>query len=587
MPKIEVNEELFFALVGKRWGTRDEFELALSCAKAELDEDSDKSAPLAERILKIELNDTNRPDLWSTAGCARQLRIYHCGKNPFYPFFSLPGDMKEARKKVEVEASVQKVRPFLAGFVATGNKVSDASLCDLIQTQEKLAGNFGRKRSTVSMGIYRSSLIKWPIHYRAVAPDSVSFVPLQWDSALTLSEILKQHPKGKEYAYIQENEPLHPLLVDAKGGVLSYPPIINSADIGAVKPGDSDMFIELTGTDMPSVALCASIVACDLADQGWTIEPVEISSEFETPFGKKWTSPFYFQAPVFCSTARVERYLGEAINGKDSVCALERMGVKAERTKGAELYAIKNGSNEIVDGIRAFPPVYRNDFLHAADVMEDVMIGRGLSTFAPQKPNDFTIGRLSEETLFSRKIKGILTGLGFQEMIYNYLGSKADLIDKMEGGAAEKIVRIENPMSENYEYVRNSIIPYLLESESVSANAAYPHKIFEVGKVAYKENSKNYGVATRQYAGILHAANDANFNTIAAAIQTLFYYISREYTVKEVEDSRFIAGRSAVIAHNGKHIGIFGEIHPQVLENHNITVPCTACEFDVDVLITQ
>jgi phenylalanyl-tRNA synthetase beta chain len=218
MPKIEVNEELFWSLAGRKWDDREEFEAALSCAKAELDEDSDKSLPLRERTLKIELNDTNRPDLWGTAGCARQLRVYHTGKTPFYGFFSQPGDMKDARRQVMVEASVKKVRPFLAGFIARGKAVSDAGLRDMIQTQEKLAWNFGRKRRTVSMGIYRTQSIQWPIHYKAVDPDSVSFVPLQWEGKLSLREILKQHPKGKEYAFIQEHEPLHPLLVDAGGG---------------------------------------------------------------------------------------------------------------------------------------------------------------------------------------------------------------------------------------------------------------------------------------------------------------------------------------------------------------------------------
>ncbi|MDR0409949.1 MAG: phenylalanine--tRNA ligase subunit beta, partial [Spirochaetaceae bacterium] len=223
MPKIEVNEALFFSLVGKHWKKREELEDALCCAKAELDEDSDKSLPETERVLKIELNDTNRPDLWGTAGCARQLHIYHGGKIPFYPFFSIPGDMKDARMRVVVEASVEKVRPWLAGFIAHGNEVTDPGLRDMIQTQEKLSWNYGRKRRAISMGVYRSSLIKWPIHYRAVNPLSVSFVPLQWElcegveteTPLTLIEILKKHPKGREYAFIQEHEPEHPLLVDA------------------------------------------------------------------------------------------------------------------------------------------------------------------------------------------------------------------------------------------------------------------------------------------------------------------------------------------------------------------------------------
>ena len=98
MPKIEVNEEVFYTLAGKPggWKNKEEFEEILTCAKAELDEDSDKSLPKEERTLKIELNDTNRPDLWGTAGCARQLRIYDSGKLPQYDFFSRPGDIKKA-----------------------------------------------------------------------------------------------------------------------------------------------------------------------------------------------------------------------------------------------------------------------------------------------------------------------------------------------------------------------------------------------------------------------------------------------------------------------------------------------------------
>ncbi|GMO50355.1 MAG: phenylalanine--tRNA ligase subunit beta [Termitinemataceae bacterium] len=581
MPKIEVNEEFFFALAGKKWEDRDDFEMALSCAKAELDEDSDKSLPPSDRVLKIELNDTNRPDLWGTAGCARQVRIYHGAKIPFYGFFSRPGNMQAAKKKIIVEDSVKKVRPFLAGFIAKGNSVSDAGLRDMIQTQEKLAWNFGRKRRTVSMGIYRQQGIQWPVHYKAVDPDSVSFVPLQWEGELTLSEILKQHPKGKEYAFIQEHEKMHPLLVDAKNAVLSYPPIINSADIGAVQVGDTELFIELTGTDLQAVTLSASIVACDFSDQGWTIEPVEINYDYETDFGKNWTSPFYFQSSVFCSLSRIEKYLGDSISWKEAVAALERMGVHAEKSSDVEL-----GTPGIVEGVRAFIPEYRNDFLHAADVMEDVMIGRGLASFAPQVPHDFTIGRLTPITLFSRKLKEILIGLGYQEMIYNYLGSKISYIDKMCTDGS-KIIQIENPMSENYEYVRDSILPALLESESVSANAAYPHKIFEIGKVAYKDPSKNYGTATRQWMGILHAGAEANFNTAAALVQTLFYYIGCEYTVEEITEPRFIAGRCAAIVFNGKRIGVFGEINLQVLENWNITVPCTACEFDADSLVKK
>jgi phenylalanyl-tRNA synthetase beta chain len=586
MPKIEVNEASFYALAdpeggGRGWENRELFAELLTCAKAELDEDSDKSLPPAERTLKIELNDTNRPDLWGAAGCARQLRVYGGGRRPEYPFFSSPEKRHPADHRALVEKTVQGVRPWLAGFIARGRAVTDSSLRDMIQTQEKLAWNFGRKRRTVSMGLYRTAAIKWPVIYKAVDPDSVSFVPLQWDVPLTLREILKQHPKGREYGFIQEHEKLHPLLVDSGNAVLSYPPIINSADLGAVQVGDTDLFIELTGTDQPSVTLAASIMACDLADQGFAIEPVEVEYGYDTPFGRSIVFPYYFQEPVFCSLARIEKVLGEKIAANECMAALERMGVRSRRATSIEKNEILEQAKE---GIFVWPPEYRNDFLHAADVAEDVMTGRGLGSFRPERPRDFTVGRLTPASYFGRRVKAILTGMGYQEMIYNYLGSRKDLVEKMRG-TGERIIRIANPMTENYEYVRDSVLPLLMQSESVSARSAYPHRIFEVGKVARLDAGENSGTVTRQHAGLLHAGSDANFNTIAAQLQTLFYYLSREYDVEEAPDPRFIPGRAATILYRGQQAGIFGELHPELLENWGVAMPCAAAEIDLDLLL--
>jgi phenylalanyl-tRNA synthetase beta chain len=286
----------------------------------------------------------------------------------------------------------------------------------------------------------------------------------------------------------------------------------------------------------------------------------------------------------------VEKFLGERLSAGECLAALERMGCRAEAARGYERGQEGETAPEVgaagppLEGIRVYPPEYRNDFLHAADVMEDVMIGRGLSSFSPARPRDFTVGRLSPITLFSRRVKEILVGLGYQEMIYNYLGSRRDLVEKMRGDGS-RIIRIANPMTESGEYVRDSILASLMASESISGHSVYPHRIFEVGKVAYREASENYGCRTRQYAGFLHAGQDANFNTAAGQLQTLFYYISRDYEVRESADSRFIPGRGAAILYKGRIAGVFGEIHPEVLENWGITLPCTAGEVDLDELL--
>ena len=570
MPKIEVNERLFFNLLGTQYDY-DTLEDRLTCGKAELDERPDSALPEDQRVIKIELNDTNRPDLWSTAGIARQLRLHKGGKATDYSSFMSTKDklVDCGNRIVTVDPQLKDIRPYMIAFVISGKPIDEPMLLDIIQTQEKLCWNFGRKRRSVSMGVYRSAMIQWPVHYKAVDPDKTSFVPLQCESPMTCRQILSDHPKGKDYGWILKDAPLFPLLTDDKGEVMSMAPIINSATLGAVQVGDSDLLVEMTGTDMTSLLLSANIVACDFADAGYTILPCKVEHPYDTGFGKTIVAPFYFQAPATASLAEVNRILGSQLTAEEVTTALERMG---------------NTVSVDGDKLTVQIPPYRNDFLHQVDIIEDVMMGMELSSFPPEKPRDFTIGRLSPVTLFSRKAKSLMVGLGYQEMIFNYLGSGKDYIQKMNIHG-DNVIEISNPMSENYQFVRPSIIPSLLGAETGSGNAVYPHRIFEIGKVAFRCDEEVTGTRTRQSLGFLTAAGDANFNTAASEVATLLHFLDHQYTVTEADDPRFIPGRQASIMVGNKVVGIFGELHPAVLENWAITVPCVAGELDLEELM--
>ena len=572
MPKIDVNEQLFFSLLGKEYDYSPTFEHLLSSAKAELDEAPSAEMPKPERIIKIELNDTNRPDLWSTAGLARLLRMHTGGtsnKARYQEFLSTQTEQKDTgSRRVIVDSELEHIRPFMTAFVISGKPIDEPMLKDIIQTQEKLCWNFGRKRRSVSMGVYRSALISWPIRYHAVDPDTTSFTPLGFDTEMTCSQIMTEHPKGKEYGWILKDKKKVPFLSDAKDGVLSMAPIINSAHIGAVQQGDSDLLVELTGTDMPSLLLATNIVACDFSDAGYTILPVTVEHPYETGFGKTVTTPFYFQETARTTIQAVNKLLGTTLSAQEIAEALERMD-NAVSIKG--------------DTLILTPPAYRNDFLHEVDIIEDVMMGKTVEFFKPETPHEFTIGRLLPITVLSRKIKRLMVGFGYQEMIFNYLGSKKDFIDRMRIDSSQ-VIEIANPMSENYQFVRPSIIPSLLSAEMISGNAVYPHRIFETGKIAYLNPEENTGTQTRQSLGFLTASHDANFNEAASHVAGLLYYLQMPYTVCETNDPRFIAGRQAGILYEEKQIGIFGELHPQVLENWSITVPVFAGELDIEAL---
>jgi len=564
MPKVEIYKEPFYRALGRKYGDEELIEL-LTTAKAELDEHVED-----EGLLKIELNDTNRPDLWSMAGLARQLNIYLGAPITGYDFFSTKDELRDYGSRViEVDAALKDIRPYFAAFVARGKAIDEPQLKDLIQTQEKLCWNYGRRRSSISMGVYRADLIDFPIRYRAVDPDATSFVPLDMDRGLSLRQILTEHPKGVEYGYIVADYSLFPFLEDGKGEVLSFPPIINSAHLGAVKVGDSEHLIEMTGTDMESLLHAASIVACDMADEGYEILPVKVIYPFDTPYGKEIVTPYYFQSEVTLDIDYATKLLGEELTIEDGV-----------------RFVLKMGNKVTVEGssLTVTPPPYRNDFLHPVDIVEEIMIGRGMDSFKPVWPEDFTVGRLSEAEINNRRIREIMVGLGYQEMIYNYLGSRRDFMERMNLNG-EDIIEIANPMTENYEIVRNSQLPNLLSSESVSANAVYPHCIFEIGKIAYKDSSENYGSVTQNTLSFLIADVEAGFNDANSHLSALFFYLTREYSLQEVEDPRFITGRVGGIICNGVKLGIIGEFHPAILDNWGIQMPCVGAEIDIDLLM--
>ena len=56
-----------------------------------------------------------------------------------------------------------------------------------------------------------------------------------------------------------------------------------------------------------------------------------------------------------------------------------------------------------------------------------------------------------------------------------------------------------------------------------------------------------------------------------------------EYTIKESIHESFIPGRCAEVLVAGKKVGLFGELHPQVLENWGIEMPIVALELDFEI----
>ena len=543
--------------------TIEQLEESLMLVKGEL-----KGQNLDTGELRIELQDSNRPDLWCCEGIARQIRVKRQGSLPKYDFLTIKSP---SPKRLNVAPGLETVRPYVAACAATGYVVTQEGLAQLIQTQEKLAEMFGRKRRTVSIGIYRLAAIEFPVTYDLVRPDDVSFTPLGMDTVMTLREMLLVHPKGLEFGGILAGHDRLPFLCDAKRQALSFPPIINSREAGEVRVGDDALFVEVTGTDLSMVILTLNIFATNLADRGAAIEPIEVRYPYKTSLGMSVITPQDLLRSQKLPVRTIEQALGQTLGAQEVAKALMAYG-----------YEVAVTGKQVAVTL----PFYRQDLMHAMDVVEDVAISRGYGEFLPVMPSQFTVGGLSRIEEVSDRVRALMVGMGFQEIVSNILSSPQSLRDAMRLGGTEwgKLVEVDNVMSQNFSALRQWMLPSLLRVEAASNRAFYPHRIFEAGEVARYDLTQPLGSRTVMVLGGMIAHADAHFSEAHSCLDTLFYYVNHTYSLEPIQHPSFLAGRVGSIVSRGKQVGVIGELHPEVLERWQIGVPAVAFELDLTEL---
>ncbi|VVB55381.1 Phenylalanine--tRNA ligase beta subunit [uncultured archaeon] len=212
----------------------------------------------------------NRPDMLSVEGFVRAFKGF-----VGYESGAVNYKVQPSGVSVLVDSSVDGIRPFIAAGIVEGVKISGEHLKSIMNVQEKLHTTHGRNRVKVAIGIHDLACVKPPFTYKAVAPDGVSFVPLDMSESMTPARILRSHPKGRDYAFTLEGFDRYPVIVDSVGQVLSFPPIING-ELTRVTEDSKNLLIEVTGTSQLAVDQALNIVATTLVDQGGKIKFVEI-----------------------------------------------------------------------------------------------------------------------------------------------------------------------------------------------------------------------------------------------------------------------------------------------------------------------
>ncbi len=546
MPNISFSYNDFQKLLGRKLPIEEFKELSLLYAKAEVEGYDAKSGEI-----KVALDDTNLPYLWCVEGLARLFRGV-LGVEKGMPKLKI----EASSYRVAVDSSVEAIRPFIATFVAEGAKLDNYLLEQLIQLQEKFCEGYGRRRQKVSIGLYSHKRIKFPVHYKAVSPDSISFVPLEMNEKLKLSDILKINPKGKAYGWILKDFKNYPVLVDSNGEVLSLVPIINSNFTGKLMVGDNELMFEATGTDDESVSLAANIFAQNLYERGFRISEVTID------YGSR-------KAKTPCS-------FGEKVK-VDGAMAERLTGLKLSPAKIKELL---EKARYGVSGNYAVVPDYRRDILHVFDVIEDIAIMYGFDKIESAPLTSYTVGSSTAINGFVDKVREVAVGLGFQEILSPILSNRDLMEDKM-AVSGTGLVEIENIMSETYSAVRSWLTPVMMDVLSKNKHRDFPQRIFEQGLATSSDKGK---IMDRESVAMAVSHTSADFTEIKQCADAMMNSVGLSYSVEPFEIKTFIKGRCGRIKVNGKAIGIIGEVSPEVLSKWQLEMPVAVLEIDLTEL---
>ena len=262
---------------------------------------------------------------------------------------------------------------------------------------------------------------------------------------------------------------------------------------------------------------------------------------------------------------RIDRVLGVKVDLGEAASILERLGFGVERKDRR---------------LRARPPLFRLDCSIPEDLVEEVGRIYGYDRVPSTLPGartpvrDLYVRADADETA-----REVLAGHLLDEAVTSGLVSGSGTPAIAMSIAAPSLVRIKNPMAENRDALRRSLLPGLLEALAFNARQDQGGaRLFELGSIYWKldgdavDQPVVLALAAHVQAGGADAAA-AELRSMQATLATVrdrFALAPTDFKQAEFpsdDPGRFAGfhpGRIAEILDGGDPIGIVGEVHPEV-----------------------
>ncbi|OAK99553.1 phenylalanyl-tRNA synthetase beta chain [Phaeosphaeriaceae sp. SRC1lsM3a] len=593
MPTIGVDKAALYKELGREYTTEQFDELCFEFG-IELDEDTSQSTKPEDLAqppqLKIEIP-ANRYDMLCFEGIALNLKVFL--EQQKLPKWSLTAPKNGELQVLDIKQETAQIRPLCSGVILRNIEFTQERYDSFIALQDKLHSNLARQRTLVSIGTHDLDTIKGPFSYEALPPEQIEFVPLNQTKKMNGKELMEFYEKDKHlgrFLHIIRDSPVYPVIYDSNRTVLSLPPIING-DHSKITLKTRNVLIEITALDKTKVEIVNHMLVAMFGGYAESIEPLKINSPHNN---ESRESPDLTPREMQAEVDYLNQVTGLDLSPEEISKLLSRMGHDVTPSSSD-----KNILNVSV-------PITRADILHQADIMEDYAIAYGFNKLPRVYPNKTAA---VSAPLPINKLADIVrvesASAGWTEVMPLILCSHEENFEwlnrKDDGTTA---VKLANPKTAEYQLVRTSLLPGLLKTINSNKHHSVPMKIFEVSDVGFIDMEQERKSRNERHFAAAIMGKTSGFEQVHGLLDRLMLmlrslFITREdglkndklegYWIEEVDDPTFLAGHAAAIKLNlgGKNhtIGVFGILHPSVLQKFELPYPVSTVEFNLEVFL--
>ena len=280
------------------------------------------------------------------------------------------------------------------------------------------------------------------------------------------------------------------------------------------------------------------------------------------------------------------------------------LGTSIEKDRMIDILTkLEFGITESGDTIEALVPTWRDDVTVMPDIAEEVARIVSYDNIAPTIPVAvLSSGGMTPKKALTKEVTHYLAHAGLSQIITFSFMHKDGLTNMMlpEGDNRYTAIPILNPISEEFPYMRTTLVPAVIEA--AKRNIAQQNKdlwLFETANVyepkalplteVPHERPMACGIMMGKVteAAWNQAQRDTDFYDVKGVVDGLLAKLGlTQYDIQPSSESYYHPGVSAHYTVNGVTIANYGELHPQVVKNFDLSGKVYMFEIDLEAVLS-